>query len=100
MHAGAAVFMAFCRPAIIRSISGNREIEPGMLPGIRDMGFRWFFIYSLILIFLHHLLFFFLEVFRFDEFLQTMYRVLLSTAGTLVLVILAEYLFMRSGDRN
>lgn len=100
MHTAAAVFMAFCRPGLIRFISGSKGIEPGLSPGIRDMGFRWFFLYSLILIFLHHLLFFYLEVFRFNEFLQTFYRVLLSTLATLILVLLTEYLFISRKDKD
>ena len=72
----------------------------GMSPGIKDMGFKWFFLYSLVLIFLHHLLFFFLEIFRFNEFLQTFYRILLSTVSSLVLVLLVEYLFMNKKDKD
>ena len=100
MHVAAAVFMAFCRPGIIRLISGSKGIEQGLKPGIKDMGFRWFFFYSLILIFLHHLVFFYLEVFRFNEFLQTLYRVVISTLASLVLVFLVEYLFIRQKDKD
>ena len=95
MHAAAAVFMAFCRPTIIRFISGGKGIEPGMKPGILSMGFQWFFAYSAILIFLHHLVYFYIEIFRFSEFLQTFYRMLISTASTLVLVLVVEYLFIK-----
>lgn len=100
MHAAASVFMAFCRPGIVRFISGTKGIEFGMMPGIKDLGFRWFFLYSIILILLHHLLLFYLEVFRFDELLQTFYRVMLSTLSTLVLAILAEYLFMKRKEKT
>ncbi|MCK5764380.1 MAG: rod shape-determining protein MreD [Bacteroidales bacterium] len=100
MHAAASVFMAFSRPTVIRFISGTKGIESGMTPGIKDLGFQWFFLYSLILILLHHLLLFYLEVFRFNEFLQTLYRALLSTLSTLVLVILVEYLFMKRKDKE
>ncbi len=100
MHTAASVFMAFCRPGLIRFISGSKGLEPGMAPGIKDMGFRWFFLYSLILILLHHLLFFFLEIFRFNEFSQTLYRALLSTLATLILVLLVQYLFIRRKDKD
>lgn len=100
MHASAAVFMAFCRPAVIRFISGPKGVEAGLSPGIKDMGFRWFFLYSLILIFLHHFVFFFLEVFRFNEFSQTLYRILLSTLATLTLVILVEFLFIKQKGKD
>jgi hypothetical protein len=100
MHTSAAVFMAFCRPGIIRFISGNKGIEAGMKPGIKDMGFRWFFTYSFILIFLHHILFFFLEVFRLDEIIPTFYRIILSSISTLALVLLVEYFMISGKDKD
>ncbi len=100
MHASAAVFMAFCRPGLIRLLSGSKGVESGMEPGIKDMGFQWFFLYSLVLIFLHHSLFFLLEVFRFNELPQTLYRILFSTFSTLVLILLTEYLFIRKKEKD
>ena len=95
MHAAASVIMAFFRPVIIRSIASGREYEAGMQPSIRDLGFRWFFIYSLSLIFIHHFSLFFIEVFRFSDFFGTLLRIILSTLFTLILVILTQYLFHR-----
>lgn len=95
MNAAATVFIAFIRPGLIKVLSGNKGIEPGMKPGIKDMGFQWFFLYALLLTFLHHITLFYIEVFRFSEFFSTFNRVLLSTASTLVLIILSEYLFMK-----
>jgi len=100
LHTAASVFMAFCRPGMIKMISRNTTIEPGMSPGVRDMGFRWFFVYSLVLIFLHHLLLFFLEIFRFNEFFDTMIRIGLSTVATLILVFVVEYLFINNKDKD
>ena len=100
MHTSASVFMAFCRPGIIRFISGNKDIEAGMMPGIKDMGFRWFFIYSFMLILLHHILFFLLEVFRMNEILQTFYRIILSSVSTLILVLLVEYLLISGKEKD
>lgn len=95
MHASAAVFIAFCRPGMIRFLSGSKIIEPGLKPGIKDMGFKWFFFYSLSLVFIHHLILFYLEIFRFTGFFQTLGRVLLSTAASMILILLAEYLFLK-----
>ena len=96
VHAAATTFMAYLRPGVINLLTGNKEIEPDMKPNIFDMGFAWFFTYSLILVFSHHLVLFYLEIFRFDEFLQTMLRVLISTAISLVLIIISQYLFRGS----
>jgi cell shape-determining protein MreD len=100
MHTAAAVFMAFSRPGVMRLLSGSKIIDPGLRPGISDMGFRWFFLYSFFLVLLHHLVLFYIEVFRFNEFLQTMYRVLFSTLSTLILIILFEFLFLKKDKRE
>jgi cell shape-determining protein MreD len=100
MNAAAAVFMAFCRPGMILLLSGSKGIEQGMKPGIKDMGFKWFFLYSIILTFLHHIVLFYIEIFRFNEFFFTLYRVVLSTAATIILVILIEYLFIKKDGKE
>lgn len=100
MNAAASVFMAFCRPGIIRLLTGSKTVEPGLNPGIKDMGFNWFFIYSLLLIFIHHITLFYIEMFRFTEFFQTLYRAMLSTISTLVLVLLVEYLFAKKVGKD
>jgi rod shape-determining protein MreD len=100
MNAAASVFMAFLRPSVIRLLTGSKAIEPGISPGIKDMGFNWYFAYSLILIFLHHVFLFYIEIFRFAEFFQTLYRVLLSTISTLILVLVVEYLFMKKVSKD
>lgn len=99
IHAATTTFMAFLRPGIIRGLSRNREIEADMDPSIRDMGFRWFFAYSFILIFFHHLLLFYLEIFRMNEFFSTLLRVLVSTLITFILVVLSQILFSRRKKR-
>jgi len=93
VHTASSVLMAFARPWTIRIIASTKEIEPGMEPGIKEMGFSWFFIYSIFLIFIHHLLVFYLEIFSFSEFFMTLLRVIINTFFTLILVILAQFLF-------
>ena len=93
LHTAASVFMAFCRPWVIRMVASPRDFEAGIQPGIHDLGFRWFFSYALILTILHHVSLFFLESFTFQEFFTTLIRVVLSTIFTVILVILSQYLF-------
>lgn len=100
MNAAAAVLMAFCRPVVIRLLSGTKGIEAGEQPGIADMGFRWFFLYSFILIFIHHLILFYIEIFRFNELIDTFYRVIMSTTASLVLIIIIQYLFMQKDKKE
>lgn len=95
LHAAACVLMAFCRPYILGVVSSRQEYELGIQPIIRDLGFNWFFSYSLVLVSIHHLLLFYLEVFGFGEFFQTFLRALLSIAFTMLLLILSQYLMYR-----
>jgi len=95
IHAAACVFMAFCRPAVLNLVSSRQDYEPGFQPTIRDFGFKWFFSYSLILVIAHHILLFYLEVFSFSEFFQTLLRAVLSIIFTMLLLILSQYVMYR-----
>ncbi len=93
LNAAATVLMAFCRPYVIGAISREPEEELGIQPSLRIQGFKWFFFYSFILILVHHIALFYLDIFRFTEFFQTLLRVITSTVFTLVLVFLSELIF-------
>ena len=100
IHTAASVLMAFARPLIIKAIPSRKEFEPGMKPSISDLGFLWFFTYSLLLVFIHHFALFYLEVFSFTDFFNTLLRVLLSSIFTILLVIIAQYLFFKASGKN
>lgn len=93
MHAAATVFLAFLRPYMLSLISPRDGYEFGTKPSISHMGFTWFITYAGILVFLHHLLLFYIEVFRFSEFFRTFFRVIASSVFTLVLVVITQFLF-------
>lgn len=100
MHAAASVFVAFARPGILRLIAprDGYETEAGLTPQV--MGFRWFITYVSILVLLHHLVYFYVEVFRFSEFFITLLKAILNAAITVVIILLGQYLFGRSSKRN
>jgi rod shape-determining protein MreD len=93
LNASACVLMAFVRPFVISSISTGTEFMIGHSPSLKNQGLKWFAYYSVILVLVHHFSLFYLEIFRFKEFFQTLIRVLLSSLFTLLLVFIAEYLF-------
>ena len=99
LNATACVAMAFARPFVINIISTSTESLIGTNPKIRNQGIKWFFYYALILILIHHMILFYLEVFRFEEFFQTLFRILISSALTLLFVLLAEYLFFQKSKQ-
>jgi hypothetical protein len=95
MHASACLFLAFFRPAVIRLISVKTDFDAGAEPRINNMGTGWIFLYTLILVFIHHFSLFLLEVFRFDEFLQTLGKTLLSASFSIILIMLIHFLISK-----
>ena len=71
MHAASTVLLAFFRPFVVRRISAHREFETGMKITIFETGFKWFFLYTFLLVLVHHIALFYIEVFRFSGFFQT-----------------------------
>ena len=92
LNASACVLMAFARPFVISAISTGSEFMIGHSPSLKNQGMKWFAYYSIILVLVHHFALFYLEIFRFTEFFQTLFRVLLSSVFTLLIVFIAEYL--------
>ncbi|MFN8239186.1 MAG: rod shape-determining protein MreD [Bacteroidales bacterium] len=91
MHAGATVAAGFVRPYILRVISPRDGYEAGEVPSMQIYGFRWFLLYTLLLVGIHHFVLFYLEVFRFAGFFRTLLRVIVSTVFSSAFILLAEY---------
>jgi rod shape-determining protein MreD len=94
VHAFATVFMAYMRPLIIRIIS-NREEAKNNYPGLLQFKFRWFASYTTIMVLIHHLILFYLEVYTFSNFLETLIRVFLSSIFSIVVIILSQFIVFR-----
>jgi hypothetical protein len=92
LNAAASVLTAFARPFIISIISSGPESLIGDTPSLKNQGLKWFLNYSISLVLVHHFTLFYLEIFRFDEFFQTLLRVILSSIFTMLLILISEYL--------
>lgn len=94
IHAAACVFMAYLRPFVINILSPQGGFETTQkTPSMTSMGISQFLIYAAILVLLHHVLLFILEVFGFGNLLYMLMKIVLSTAASLFLIILYELLF-------
>jgi len=91
MHTSATVLAGFSRPYVLRVTSPRDGYEPGSDPSMLIYGFKWFFLYSLIVVLIHHTALFYLEVFRLTDFFRTLLRVILSTLFSLTFILLIEY---------
>ncbi len=100
IHSMATVFMAFCRPAVLRMLTGKVSLEGLDSPSFYSLGTISLVLYAFLLILLHHTTLFFLEIFRFDEFMVTLSRALVSSAVTLIFVLLAFALMESSAIKK
>jgi hypothetical protein len=99
MHAAACTLIGFARNYVLRFIAPREGYDPSQSPTVEHMGLTWFVTYVGILIFIHHLFFFYLEIFRFGEFFRTLLRVIVSTIGTFTFVYIIQFLFYRADNR-
>ena len=95
MHAGATTLMAFCRPAIIRIVSGSQKLETFKEPNINQLGFPWFLRYTLCMVLVHNFTYFMLEGFSFHLVGQALLRILISVPVSTFLILVILYLFSR-----
>lgn len=96
IHAAVCTLVGFSRHYVLKLLSPREGYDPGLSPTIQSMGPVWFITYSAIIIFIHHVFFFYLEIFRFSEFFTTLLRVFLSTIGTFTFVYVIQFLFYRT----
>jgi hypothetical protein len=94
VHSAATVFAAYVRPLVIRIIS-NREDDKSDYPGLNQNKLTWFINYVLLMVLLHHTVLFYLEVYTFANFLNTLYRVILSSLFSIIIIVLSQFLVFR-----
>lgn len=100
MHAAASTVVAYFRPYIIRLNTPRGGYEHSARLTLQSMGMEWFAPYSLILIFLHHAVLFFVEASQFNLFFFTLLKTIASTAFTFVVVTVIQYLFFSAKSRS
>jgi rod shape-determining protein MreD len=96
IHAAVCTLIGYSRHYVLKVLAPREGYDAGQSPTIQSMGAVWFITYSATIIFIHHLFFFYLEIFRFSEFFTTLLRVFLSTIGTFVFVYVIQFLFYRT----
>jgi len=96
LHMSACLVMMFARIRLLRLMAPRDGYEFGMRPTVPGMGLAWFVTNASVLIAIHHLWLFFVELHRFDAFFSTLGRALLSSIATLALCLLAQMLTSRT----
>jgi len=93
LHAAATVLVAFARPGIINLFFSNIEFNAKEEPSIQRLKFAGFFRYVFVLVVIHNFTLFMLEIFSFSDFLFTLYRIMLNSLFTTLLIFISMFLF-------
>lgn len=85
--------IAFFRSNLLGMLSSHDEQRDDGIPTPKRMGQNLYWSYLLVMIFIHHTLFFMLEALSWEHIGRTLLRILCSTSTTLLLVWLTGRLF-------
>lgn len=99
LNAAACTVLALVRILYISVTVEKQGFDNEPEPRMGLMGFRWFIFYASILTFFHHLVLISFEVFRFSDVPYILLRVFLSSAFTIFLILVAEFIFFRKKVR-
>lgn len=95
VHTFATVMAGFARPWIITLNMTHDAADPDTSPSVQNNGLRWFFLFTLMIVLVHHLSLFYVEVFSLAGFFRTFLRVLLSTLFTTFFIVLLDMIGSR-----
>ena len=93
IHAAASVLLAFLRPHVLNLITPRDGYDTNDSVNLHVMGWRWFLAYTIILVLLHHIAVFYLEMISFEIGWHTIAKILLSALYTTLVLVIIQLLF-------
>lgn len=100
LHIAATNFMGFMRIHYLKATTTKEDIEGRISPSLSQKGIVWFVFYCTVMTFVHHTILFFLEIYGFQEFFATLFRIFMSSLVTVSLIIIGQLIFYKSKLRN
>jgi len=92
LHAFATVLVAYLRNYWLGTITPQGGYESGAAATLAANGLQWFLVYALPMVFLHHLVLFFVEASGFAMFWYTMLKIVASLLFTMSVMVLLQFL--------
>lgn len=89
----ATLLIAFARPAVLAVLYRRDDLREGGVPSPERLGHRVFLDYVIVLVVLHHVVFFSLEALSWDHVLRTVVRIIASGAVSVTGVWLTARIF-------
>lgn len=100
IHAAATVFMAYTRAPILKLLTPPTGYDAVVSPNIRYMGVAWFIIFASIMIFIHHTIYFFIEILSLKHLQYTFLQILLSGIFSVLLILILTFMFTTRKERK
>lgn len=94
-HSTACVIIAFIKPLITQLIIPNNIIADQEEIQMHRLGIKSFIIYACLLIFIHHSVLFLIEYCSISILITLLFKIIISTIVTLVLICITQLLFYR-----
>ena len=99
INAAACVAAAYSRQWIYFIFRPAGGYEPTHKPTISSMGARWFVSVTILILFIHHFIFYILQIFSFRLFFHLFFKIFITTLFSILLVLLSEFLFNKKKVR-
>lgn len=93
LHTAAINLMGYLRFYYLQAATTKEDQDGRVIPSVSHKGIVWFSFYAFFLILIHHFVLFFLEIYGLSEFLATVWRILLSTLVSVMLIVMGQLLF-------
>ena len=90
LNTATAVALCFVRPYLMRLITAREDVRDDGIPSRARLGKQLFWSYVIVMVLIHHTLFFSLEALSWAHAGRTLLRIVLSTMGSCVAVGIAE----------
>lgn len=100
MHALALVFVTFIRPAILGILTPKEGYQPDDRPTIAGLGLPWFLFYAGMALFVHHLVFYLVEILSIAHWQHMLFRTFFSWVASLLLAVLVIYITYPRSDKR
>lgn len=100
VHASAAVLLMYLRPWVLRLLTPRDGYDAVDAVNVHQMGWQWFLVYISLLVSIHHLAFFLLELGSFQIIGITLAKVVVSTLFTGITLLIVQLLFFPSRRRQ
>jgi hypothetical protein len=92
LHALTMVFIAYLRNYWLGAITPQGGYDAGTLPTLKSNGLQWFLVYTVPLVFVHHLTLFLVESAGFALFCFSIFKTISSLLFTMTIIVVLQYL--------